>query len=137
MPDVEPRDIVRATRVTADDILKRYRTDYWQSSQKELSKHLDAIKQTAEVWIRLLERLYDFKDEPILKEFQGIATTIIAWSKWTGNPIMGGIEVGTEYKYEKQDNDTTLLFQINWLITICVFNQVNWRLNDNWLYHSS
>lgn len=110
---LEPVDLVRAAWLTADDILQYYRTDY--SSRKELSKHLDAVKQTAEVWIRLLERLYDFKDEPILKEFQGIATSVIAWSKWTGNPIMGGIEAGTEYKYEKQEDVDLYLSKSLWV----------------------
>ncbi len=115
MPDIVPRDIARAARVAADEILQYYRTDYLQSSRKELSKHLDAVKKTAEIWIRLLERLYNFKDEPILKEFQGIATSVIAWSKWTGNPIMGGIEAGTEYKYEKQDDVDPYLANSLWM----------------------
>ncbi len=110
---LDPVDLVRAAWLTADDILQYYRTDY--SNQKELRKHLDAVKQTAEVWIRLLERLYNFKDELILQNFQGIATSVIAWSKWTGNPIMGGIEVGTEYKYEKQDDVDIYLSNSLWV----------------------
>ncbi len=52
---LEPVDLVRAAWLTADDILRYYRIDY--SSRKELSKHLDTVKKTAEVWIRLFQVL--------------------------------------------------------------------------------
>jgi hypothetical protein len=111
---LEPIDLVRAAWLTADDILRYYRIDYeWPS--KELNKHLDAVKQTAEVWIRLLERLYNFKDEPILQGFEGIATVVNAWSKLNGKPVLGEIEAGTESKYDKQDEVDLYLAASLWV----------------------
>ncbi len=96
-------DLVRAARLTADDILQHYRGDYRQGINEYLRKHLDSVQQTAEVLVRLLERLYNFKDEAFLQTYPSIITSVQAWSKWTGKPQLQAIEPSQEYRYEQQD----------------------------------